>query len=176
VAGVLALHGLSGCAALHRAALRRTEVFYRAETLQRLPEKPPDFPVPALGVRPRGARVLGTFAFTTERNGEFAMESARHNARKCGADAIWVRSLRQWSEPYTQYVPAQTNFTPSTQWISGPVWRPAPGGGRWQREGTFVQTFGLYYSPPYLVSGWNRFTAIDAVMLQLAPTPPAKPQ
>lgn len=173
VAGALALQGLGGCAALNRAALRRTEVFYRAETVEKIPEKPADFPVPVLNSRPRGSRILGTFAFTTDRSGEFAIESARHNARKCGADAVWMRGLRQWAEPYTQYVPAQTNFLPSTQWISGPVWRPGPGaGGRWQRGGAMVQTFGVVYSPPYMVSGWSRFTAIDTVMLQLPHAPP----
>jgi hypothetical protein len=176
LAAGVAVQGLTGCAALHRVALRRTEVFYRAETVEKLPEKPPDFPVRVLNTRPRSSRMLGTFAFTTDRSAEFAMESAQHNARKCGADAVWVRSLRQWAEPYTQYVPAQTNFVPSTQWISGPVWRPGVGGGRWQREGSFVQTFGVYYSSPYMVSGWSRFTAIDAVMLQLGPPSPTSPR
>ncbi len=160
---------LSGCAALHRSALRRTEVFYRAETLEKLPEKASGTPVRVLNVRPSGSRILGTFEFTTDRSAEFALESAQHNARKCGADAVWVRQLRQWAEPYTQYIPAQTSFVPSTQWISGPVWRPGPPGGmgRVQRGGVWVQSFGISYSPPQTISGWARFTHINAALLQL---------
>ena len=141
---------LSGFAAMHRSALRRTEVFYRAETLEKLPEKASGTPVRVLNVRPSGSRILGTFEFTTDRSAEFALESAQHNARKCGADAVWVRQLRQWAEPYTQYIPAHTSFVPSTQWISGPVWRPGPPGGmgRVQRGGVWVQSFGISHSPP----------------------------
>ncbi len=166
----IVLFFFTGCAAVHRAALRRTEVFYRADTVQKLPEKPPDFPVQILNSRPHGSKILGTFQYTTDRDGAFAMESARHNARKCGADAVWVKSLRHWAEPFTHYIPAQTTYMPSTQWISGPAWHPGP--GRWGRGGTLVQTFGVYYSPPRYVSGWARFTEIDAVMLQLPSQPP----
>jgi hypothetical protein len=146
-------------------------VFFRAETVEKHPEKPSGFPVLTLNKKPSGAQVLGTFQFTTDRSGQFAMECAQHNARKCGADAIWVRSLHQWAEPFTQYIPAQTSMMPSTQFISGPVWRPGGSGGtgRWQRGGVMVSSFGIAYSPPRTISGWSRFTAIDAVMLRLPP-------
>lgn len=163
---------LNSCAAIHRSALRKTEIFYRAQTLETIPEKSPEFAVRVLNAKPPGAKVLGTFEFTTDRSNSFALESAQHNARKHGADAVWVRSLRQWAEPYTQYIPGQTTFIPSTQWISGSAWRPNPGGGgRFYRAGGVVQTFGLYYSPPQTISGWARFSSIDAVMLKLPSQP-----
>lgn len=160
---------LSGCAALHRAALRETEVYFRSETLERYPPKPPDQTIPVLNSRPAKSEILGAFQFTTSKGAKFAMESALYNARKCGADAIYVRNLQDWSQPYAYYVPAQTSFIPSTHFISGSIWVPARGGspGYWARRNAAVQSFGMSYSPAHTVSGWNHFSSIDAVMLRI---------
>jgi hypothetical protein len=48
-------------------------VFFRAETVEKHPEKPSGFPVLTLNKKPSGAQVLGTFQFTTDRSGQFAM-------------------------------------------------------------------------------------------------------
>ena len=115
---------LSSCAALHRAALRDTEVYFRSETLTHYPPKPQEFQVPLLDSRPTKSTNIGIFRFTTERGEKFAIESAVHNARKCGADAVHVRKLESWAEPYSRFVPAQTTYAPSSQWASGSVWIP----------------------------------------------------
>lgn len=164
-----ALPLLGGCAALHRAALRETEVYFRSETMEKYAPKQADQVIPVLNTRPAKSQTLGVFQFTTNKGAKFAMESALYNARKCGADAIYVRNLQDWSQPYAYYVPAQTNFIPSTHFISGSIWVPARAGspGYWARRNAAVQSFGMSYSPAHTVSGWNHFSSIDAVMIRI---------
>ena len=160
---------LSSCAALHEAALRDTEVYFRSETLTHYPPTPQEFQVPLLDSRPTKSTSIGIFRFTTERGEKFAIESAVHNARKCGADAVHVRKLESWAEPYSRFVPAQTTYAPSSQWASGSVWiPPRPGSpGHWARQNTIIQGVSAWYTPAHTESGWNHYTHIDAQMLRV---------
>ena len=171
---VAAVFLLSSCAALHRAALRDTEVYFRSETLASFPPKPPEFQIPLLNSRPTKSVNIGNFRFTTERGEKFAIESAVHNARKCGADAVHIRKLESWAEPYSRYVPAQTNYAPSSQWASGSVWIPARPGvpGHWARQNAVVQGVSVWYTPAHTESGWIHYTHIDAQMLRVPAPPP----
>lgn len=171
---LVAALSLSSCAALHRAALRDTEVYFRSETLKTYPPKPPEFKVPLLDSRPTKSTGIGTFRYTTGRGEKFAIESAVHNARKCGADAVYVRKLESWAEPYSRFVPAQTNYAPSSQWASGSLWiPPRPGApGHWARQNTLIQGVSVWYTPAHTESGWNHYTHIDAQMLRVSVLPP----
>ena len=164
---------LSGCAAIHRAALRETEVYFRSESLATYPPKPPEFVVPVLNSRPPKSTSIGTFRFTTDRGEKFAIESAIHNARKCGADAVYIRKVESWAEPYSRFVPAQTNYAPTSQWVSGSVWVPPHAGapGRWVRQNTMVQGVSMWYTPAHTESGWYHYSYVDAQMLRVASPP-----
>lgn len=98
--------GGSGCAHFERLALQRSEVYYRSVQGEMHPQKPETAPIPILDTRPKNSRLLGVFQFTTERNREFAIKSAQHNARKVGADAIFIRGLGEGQIPRHRFEPA----------------------------------------------------------------------
>ena len=104
MAALAAMLGFSGCAALERMQMRPTEVYYIASTTERFAPKPPEFAMPVLDRPPPRSRAIGVFQFKTQNGRSFAIRSAVYNARRVGADAVWVRSLQEWKEPYT--VPA----------------------------------------------------------------------
>ena len=98
--GLAAMLVLSGCAALERMQMRPTEVYYIASTTERFAPKPPEFAIPVLDRPPSRSRVIGAYQFTTQNGRAFAIRSAVYNARRVGADAIWMRNLQEWAEPY----------------------------------------------------------------------------
>lgn len=112
---VLALTSCVGCAYLERAALRKSEAYYRATSLEKLPPKPDTEPIPFLDKVPKGSRVLGVFQFSTERGRAFAMRSIEHNARRVGADAVWLRGHGEGQFPQVHHVPAHWESLPFTR-------------------------------------------------------------
>jgi hypothetical protein len=100
------LLGGGGCTYFDKAALRRSELYYKATSLERLPPKPETEPIPFLDRVPKGGRVIGVFQFGTDRGRDFAMRSIEHNARKAGADAVWVRGRGEGRFPQEHYAPA----------------------------------------------------------------------
>jgi hypothetical protein len=158
---------LCGCAALQRARLRETEIFYRANSRRAFPPKPENTEVPVLSKAPLGSLVIGRFQFSTLRGSRFAMEAAKHNARKAGADALLLKEFRDWVQPYSYYQPPTWYSVPRTRWISTPVWRPGVGGGgRWETYRQIDAFPMVDWRPGYWVNGSDTYSIIDAEMLK----------
>jgi hypothetical protein len=161
--------GLSGCAALERAQMRPTEVYYLASTPERFAPKPPEYDMPILSRPPIKARNIGAFQFTTESGRAFATKSAIYNGRRVGADAIWVRNIQEWAEPYAYDIPGHWE----TRWETrherrlvkekGNPGEPA----KYHEEIRPVSVQRQEWVPTQHVSGFRHFTAIDAVMYRL---------
>lgn len=160
---------LPGCAAIKRAQLQKTELFYRAENLSTYPPKPPGTPIPTLDKQPPRSAILGRFEFSTLKGSAFALEAAQHNARRVGADAIVLRSLHDWIQPYSYYVPPETNSIPRSRWVSVPVWRKGSGNtpGHWETERRLQTDFVFEYRPGHTVSGSHTHSIIDALMIRV---------
>ena len=153
---------------MQRARLRETEVFYRSSSLQTYPPKPDTTPIPVLSKTPSGSTVIGRFQFSTLRGSAFAMEAAKHNARRAGADALVVRDLRDWVQPFSYYQPPDWVYYPRTRIVSAPVWRPGPGGGpgRWEVYQSIDNFPQWNWRPGHWVSGSHTHSIIDAEMLK----------
>ena len=165
----LVLLGAGGCAPFEKAALRRTELYYKATSLERLPPKPETESIPFLDKVPKGSRVLGVFQFSTERGNDFAMRSIEHNARRVGADAVWVRGLGEGQFPQTHHVPAHwetrtfTRFETRRYTVPGGPGRPAR---------TMVDTLPLTgyrheFVPEQHWTSTVRYSTVDALLLKL---------
>ena len=164
-----ALVGFSGCAALERMKMRPTEVYYVANSTEQFPPKPPDFAVPTLNRPPPKSRAIGTYQFKTLEGRPFVLKSAIYNARRVGADAIWMRNVQEWAEPYAYDVPQhwethwETRMERRVTHIKGKDGGPA----QVMEEFIPVPFQSQTWIPTQHVSGFNHFTSIDAVMLRL---------
>jgi hypothetical protein len=168
-AAALILLGGSGCAAFEKAALRRSELYYKATSLERLEPRPETEKIPFLERVPKGGRVLGVFQFSTERGRDFAMRSVEHNARKAGADAVWVRGLGEGSFPQTQYLPAHWEARSFTRLE---VRRYALPGGPGRPPRVVVDTLPVTgyrheFVPEQRWTSIIHYTTVDALMLKL---------
>ena len=165
----LVLLGGGGCAPFEKAALRRSELYYRATSLERLPPKPETENIPFLDKVPKGSRVLGVFHFSTERGRDFAMLSIEHNARKVGADAVWVRGLGEGQFPRTHHVPAHWETRPFTRFE---VLRYSVPGGPGKPARVVVDTLPLTsyrheFVPEQRWTSIVHYSTVDALMLKL---------
>jgi hypothetical protein len=115
IAVALALVSGGGCAYFDKAALRNSELYYKATSLEKLPPKPEKEYIPFLDKVPKGSRVLGVFHFSTDRGRDFAMRSIAHNARRVGADAVWLRGHGEGQLPQSHHVPAHWESRPFTR-------------------------------------------------------------
>jgi hypothetical protein len=165
----LLLFGGSGCAYFDKAALRRSELYYKATSLERLPPKPETEPIPFLDRVPKGSRVLGVFQFSTERGRDFAMRSIEHNARKAGADAVWVRGQGEGQFPQSHYVPAHWESRPFTRFeqrrytIPGGPGKPA----RIVFDTLPVTGYRTEFVPEQRWTNLIHYNTVDALMLKL---------
>jgi len=161
--------GLSGCAALERAQMRPTEVYYLASTPERFAPKPPEYEMPIISQPPPKARSIGVFQFTTESGRAFATKSAIYNGRRVGADAIWLRNIQEWAEPYAYDIPGHWE----TRWETRHERRLVKEKGspgepdKYREEIRPVSIQRQEWVFPQHVSGYHHFTAIDAVMYRL---------
>lgn len=165
----LVLLGAGGCAPFEKAALRRSELYYKAASLETLPPKPETEKILFLDRVPKGSRVLGIFQFSTERGRDFAMRSIEHNARRVGADAVWVRKLGEGQFPLTHQIPAHWEARPFTRFELRRY--TAPGGpGRPAR--VIVDTLPITgyrheFVPEQRWTSILHYSTVDALMLKL---------
>jgi hypothetical protein len=167
--GVCLLLGLSGCAAIERMQLRPTEVYYVANTTEYFPPKPSDFVVPVLNQPPPRSRTIGVFQFKTLKDRAFALKSALYNARRVGADAVWIRSIHEWAEPYAYDVPDHWETRWETRVERHVVRSKGKNGAPDQisEEIINIPVQRQMWVPTQHVSGFNHFTSIDAAMVRL---------
>ncbi len=165
----VALLGLSGCAALERMRMRPTEMYYAANTTEQFPPKPADFTIPILNRPPPKSRAIGTYQFKTLEGRSFVLKSAVYNARRVGADAIWLRNVQDWAEPFAYDVPQhwETRWETRMQRRVTRVKGKDGGPGQVVDELIPVPFQRQTWIPTQHVSGFNHFTSIDAVMLRL---------
>jgi hypothetical protein len=163
------LLGGGGCAYFDKAALRRSELYYKATSLERLPPKPDTEPIPFLDRVPKGGRVLGVFQFSTERGRDFAMRSIEHNARKVGADAVWVRGQSEGQFPQTHHVPAHWESRPFTRFeqrrytVQDEPGKPP----RIVFDTVPVTGYRTVFVPEQRWTNLIRYNTVDALMLKL---------
>ncbi len=146
--------------------MRPTETYYLAHTSETFPPKPSDFPLPLLSQAPRQSKPIGVFQFQTTNGRRFATRAALYNARRVGADSVWVRALHEWSEPYAYDIPQHWDTQYDTI-VRRRTFRQkgAPGQPDVIREETVPQTILRHtWVPTQHVSGFNHYTSIDAVM------------
>jgi len=166
---VLVLLGAGGCAPFEKAALRRSELYYKASSLETLPSKPETERILFLDRVPKGSRVLGVFQFSTERGRDFAMRSIEHNARRVGADAVWVRKLGEGQIPQTHQVPAHWEARPFTRFE---LRRYSVPGGPGRPPRMVVDTLPLTsyrheFVPEQRWASILHYSTVDALMLKL---------
>jgi hypothetical protein len=159
---------LAGCAALERAQMRPTEVYYIASSTEQFAPKPKEFTPPVLSSPPRSAKPIGVFQYTTESGRSFAIKSAIYNGRRVGADAIWLRNIQEWSEPYAYDVPAHfENYWETRQERRIVREKGRPGEPDRVREEYYpVTSLVQRWVPTRHYSGFHHFTAIDAQMFR----------
>jgi len=165
----LAAFALGGCAHLERVEMRPTEAYYLSKTAEQFPPKPREFEMPLLSQAPPKSATIGTFQFTTNRGRDFAMKSARYNAKRVGADAVWVRQVTEWSEPYAYDIEAHWETRWDTVYHRRTVrTKSKPGGPDLVTEETIPVTVQrMEWVPARHVSGFHHFASIDALMLKL---------
>jgi hypothetical protein len=165
----LALLGGSGCAYFDKAALRRSELYYKATSIEQLPPKPETERIPFLDKVPGGGRVIGIFQFGTERGRDFAMRSIEHNARRAGADAVWVRGQGEGRFPQEHYVPAHwenrqfTRLEQRRYTVSGGPGKPP----RVVFDTLPVTGYVNVFVPAQRWSTMIHYNTVDALMLKL---------
>jgi hypothetical protein len=163
------LLGGGGCAYFDKAALRRSELYYKATSIERLPPKPDTEPIPFLDKVPKGGRVIGVFQFGTERGRDFAMRSIEHNARKAGADAVWVRGHGEGRFPQEHYLPAHWESRQFTRLEQRRY--TVPGGpGKPQRVVSDTLPVTGYTNVFVPAQRWTtilQYNTVDALMLKL---------
>jgi hypothetical protein len=165
----LVLLGGGGCAPFEKAALRRSELYYKATSLERLSPKPETESIPFLDKVPKGSRILGVFQFSTERGRDFAMRSIEHNARRVGADAAWVRSLGEGHVPQSHHVPAHWETRPFTRFeyrqhsVSGGPGKP----DRIIVDAVPVTGYRHEFVPEQRWTSIVHYSTVDALMLKL---------
>ncbi len=165
----IVLLGGGGCAHFEKAALRRSELYYKATSAARFAPKPETESIPFLDKVPKGSRVIGLFQFSTERGRDFAMRSIEHNARKVGADAVWVRGLGEGQFPQTHHVPAHwetqpfTRFEHSRDSVPGGPGRPA----RVTVDTVPVTGYRHEFVPEQRWTSIVHYSTVDALMLKL---------
>lgn len=160
---------LGGCAAVERAQMRPTEVYYLANTTERFAPKPRDYDMPVLSQPPRKGRVIGSFKLTTTQARDFVMKSALYNGRRVGADAIFVRRLQEWSEPYAYDIPAHWENRWETRQERYLVRLKGAKGSpdSVHEEVRPVSVQRMEWVPLQHVSGFYHFTSLDAEMYRL---------
>jgi hypothetical protein len=169
VAIALVLLGGAGCAPFEKAALRRSELYYKATSLEQLPAKPETERIPFLDKVPKGSRVLGVFQFSTERGRDFALRSIEHNARRVGADAVWVRTLGEGHFPQIHRIPAHWETQPFTRFEYRR--HSVPGGpGKPDRimiDAVPVTGYRQEFVPEQRWTNIVGYSTVDALMLKL---------
>ncbi len=165
----LAALSLSGCAALERAQMRPTEVYYLASTPEQFAPKPPEFVIPMLSQPPQKSRSIGVFQFKTDLGRNFAIKSAAYNGRRVGADAVWIRNIHEWAEPYAYDIPGHWETRWETYYQKRMVrQRGNPGEpDKVYEENRPITVSRQEWVFPQHVSGFNHYTAIDAQMYRL---------
>jgi nitroreductase len=166
IALLLTSLSLTSCAFMERVSMRETEAFYLANSQEQFPAKPATFSMPTLSQQPQRSRPIGIFQFKTQKGRGFATQAAIYNARRVGADSLWVRGIQEWSEPYAFDVPEHWEPHYETVYRRRPITIRGEGG---QPDQTRVQTvpetiLRQIWVPTQHVSGFNHFTSIDAVM------------
>jgi hypothetical protein len=163
------LLGGGGCAHFEKAALRQSELYYKATSLDQYSPKLETENIPFLDKVPKGSRVIGLFQFSTERGRDFAMRSIAHNARKVGADAVWVRGLGEGQFPQTHHVPAHWETQPLTRFehrrysVPGGPGRPA----RVMVDTIPVTGYRHAFVPEQRWTSIVHYSTVDALMLKL---------
>jgi hypothetical protein len=156
---ILSLLGLfagTGC-----QSVAWTRDYYRSSDGHIYPPTPDDTPVQFLdGFPARPHRRIGRFQLTTEATASFMHRAAEYNARKAGADAIVITSLRRIEKPWERYVPPTLTYGPAVayheHWENGPLHR--------HDHTTVISSPGII--PGYVERGLVVQHSIDAVMIR----------
>ncbi len=162
---VLAL-ALGGCAALERMNMAPTEPYYLAHTPERFTPKPRGYAIPILAQPPPQSRPIGTFQFKTNKGRGYSTEAAIYNARRVGADSVWVRGIQEWAEPYAYDISAHwetrhhTVYKRRTIRHKGSAGQPDSFQEITEPENIMTQVF----VPHQHITGIHHFTSIDSVM------------
>lgn len=166
---LLSAFALGGCAQLERMEMRPTEAYYLSKTTEQFPKKPREFEMPMLSQPPPRSATVGVFQFTTNRGRDFAMKSASYNAKRVGADAVWVRHVTEWAEPYAYDIEAHWESRWDTVYHRRTVRSKGKAGGPDQvSEETVPVTIQRHeWVPSRHVSGFHHYASIDALMLKL---------
>ena len=142
---------LSAC-----ASVKSTAVFYAPTSMAFYPPKDPHAVIPIMSERPaQPFTEIGRFAFQSDLGYPFMQQAIEYNARRVGADAVYIKESKSWSVPYYYSVP------PTVTWI--PVGGGYYGGGcgGWYAGGAAIP---ITY-PGYAGVNYRNFTGIDARMV-----------
>lgn len=166
---LLLAFALVGCAQLERMEMRPTEAYYLSKTTEQFPRKPREFEMPMLSQPPPRSTTVGVFQFTTNKGRDFAMKSASYNAKRVGADAVWVRRVTEWAEPYAYDIEAHWESRWDTVYHRRTVRTKGKAGSPDQiSEETVPVTIQRHeWIPSRHVSGFHHYASIDALMLKL---------
>jgi hypothetical protein len=157
---------LGGCAAMERMQMAPTEPYYLAHTSETFPPKPRKYAMPMLAQPPPNSRPIGLFQFKTTKGRGHATEAATYNARRVGADAIWVRGIQEWAEPYAYDIPSHWESQHRTVFRRRIIHqRGSAGQPDSFREITEPETIlTQVWVPAQHISGIHHFTSVDSVM------------
>jgi len=162
VSSLLAL-SLAGC-----ASVKSTEAFYIASTTQAFPPKPKDYPIPILDKMPKqGMESIGRLAFTSEEGFSFIRRSMEHNARRVGADAVYLKKVESQRVRSPYYVPAQTTWMRVPSYRRATVWDGSRRKGHRHRNVVVEDVTSIpVYRPGYWTEDIRTYTTIDSEMLR----------
>jgi hypothetical protein len=173
VAGTALVLAGTGCAHLERRAIERSESAYRPTTTEIYPPKSETDPVPFVDKVPKKSKVIGLFHYSTERDRNFAMRCIEHNARKVGADAIWLRGIGEGQFPRYHHEPAHWETRPRTYVNYRHITIPASKGRPSMVVTEAVPT--TFYHHLFIPSkDWAEmvhYTTVDALMLKVPQGP-----
>lgn len=159
----------TGCTHFEKMALRRSEKAYRPTTTETYAPKPETDPMPFVDKVPKKSRVIGLFYYSTERRREFALRAIQHNARKAGADAVWLRGIGEGRFPVQHHEPAHWEARPFILVQHRRYAVPNPNGGPARTVSETVPT-AIYQHRFIPAQDWTEFvhyTTVDALMLKL---------
>ena len=142
---------LSAC-----ASVQSTAVFYAPMTNAIYPPKDRHVVIPIMSERPPQAYTeIGRFAFQSDLGYPFMQSAIEYNARRAGADAVYIKDSKSWSLPYYYSVPPTVTWIP----VGGGVYGGGCGG--WYGGGAMVPIT----SPGYAGVNYRNFIGIDARMI-----------
>jgi len=155
------LLGLAGLAVVGCASVESTAVYYTPYSTETYPPKEKDAVIPIVGKPPTEPhQAIGELKFSSNRSYRWLKKSIEYNARRVGADLVYMRESSSEPAPYSYYVPPRTRWIP----VGGYTTVKKKDGERVVRG--YRRTIPVW-EPGYTVQGMDIITSIDAEMIVL---------